>query len=494
MFEVNTLLAFIGLLVIITLIFLLLSKDSKMNSLQSAVNNLQRALDEMDEQAKLVVRTDIELNKAQEELDRKITSLYTLQKLSRSISSTLEENQIFKKVELSFLEDLGFQKALAFLFDEKENKFSLRLSLGYEEEEAAKIKIFIDAHKETYAGLIHNEKAVSSIASRENPADTKKTKETFGVVSFVFAPILAKEGNPGLLFVGAEKRDTIITEGDEELITILANQIGQALENARLFEKTWQAHQDLENRVEERTRELSRALEEVKKLSQRKNDFVSNVSHELRTPLTSIKGYASILLSGKLGVLPEEVGKRLAKINKHSDELVSFVNDLLDLSRIESGKVDLKLAPLNLKSVVDEVADLLAVQFKEKQIEFSSESPADLPEVMADYSQIKRTFINLINNSVKYTPQGKIKVNLTSMNKEVQVDVQDTGCGMPESAMDKLFTEFYRVDSVMNQEIKGTGLGLAMVKNIVNAHKGKIWVKSKVGSGTTFSFTLPQAY
>jgi signal transduction histidine kinase len=494
MFEVNAVLAFIGLLVVIVLTYLLLSKETKLTSLQAAVNNLQNALDEMDEQAKLVVRTDIELNKAQEELDRKITSLYTLQKLSRSISSTLEENQIFKKVELSYLEDLGFQKALAFLFDEKEKKFTLKLSLGYEEEEAAKIKTFIDAHKETYRELIHNEKAVSSIASRENPADTKKTKETFGVISFVFAPILTKEGNPGLLFVGAEKLDTIITEGDEELITILANQLGQALENARLFEKTWQAHQDLENRVEERTRELSKALEEVKKLSQRKNDFVSNVSHELRTPLTSIKGYASILLSGKLGALPEDVAKRLAKINKHSDELVQFVNDLLDLARIESGKVELKLAPLNLKAIVDEVADLLAVQFKEKQIEFSSESPADLPEVMADYSQIKRTFINLINNSIKYTPQGKIKISLTRREKEVQVDVSDTGCGMPESAMDKLFTEFYRVDSVMNQEIKGTGLGLAMVKNIVTAHKGKIWVKSKAGSGTTFSFTLPQAY
>jgi signal transduction histidine kinase len=494
MFEVNSLLAFIGLLVVIVLTFLLLAKGTKMSALESSINTLQRALDEMDEQAKLVVRTDIELNKAQEELDRKVSSLYALQKLSRTISSTLEENQIFKKVELNFLDELGFQKTLAFLYDGKEKRFSLRLALGYEEEEAVKIKAFIDGHKETYRDLILNEKAVSSIAARENPIDSQKTKEIFGVTSFVFAPILAKEGNPGLLFVGAEKPDTVITEGDEELITILANQIGQALENARLFEKTWQAHQDLENRVEERTRELSKALEEVKKISQRKNDFVSNVSHELRTPLTSIKGYASILLSGKLGALPEDVAKRLAKINSHSDELVQFVNDLLDLSRIESGKVELKLAPLNLKAVVDEVADLLAVQFKEKQIEFSCESPVDLPEVMADYSQIKRTFINLINNSIKYTPQGKITVRLARTDKEIQADVQDSGCGMPESAMDKLFTEFYRVDSVMNQEIKGTGLGLAMVKNIVAAHKGKIWVKSKVGSGTTFSFTLPLAY
>ena len=494
MLDFNAILAFLGLLSVIAMTYFLLLKDSKVKSLQASVTNLKKALDEMDEQAKLIVRTDIELNKAQEELDRKITGLYTLQKLSKAISSTLEENQIFKKIEPSHLADLGFQKALALLFDEKENEFLLRLNLGYDEAETAKIKSFIDANKESCFELIHNEKTVSSINTRNNPAETEEIKDVFGAASFVFTPIQAKEGYPGLLFVGSENQDTSINEGDEELITILANQIGQALENARLFEKTWLAHQDLEKRVEERTRELSTVLEEVRKINQRKNDFVSNVSHELRTPLTSIKGYASILLSEKLGALPEEVHKRLAKINKHSDELVQFVNDLLDLSRIESGKVELKLTPINLKNVVDEVADLLAVQFKEKQIEFASSSPEDLPEVMADYSQIKRVFINLINNSVKYTPQGKISVRLLKLDGQVQVNVQDTGCGIPEQALDKLFTEFYRVDSVMNQEIKGTGLGLALVKNIVTSHKGKIWVESKAGIGTTFSFTLPLAY
>ncbi len=494
MFNITTVLAFLGLSGVIIMTFVLISKETKIHSLQDSINKLQKALDEMDEQAKLIVRTDIELNKAQEDLDRKITGLYTLQKLSRSISSTLEENQVFKKIEPAYLTDLGFQKALAYLLDEKEKKFLLQMSLGYTEEEVMDINKFIETNKESYFQLINNEKAVSSITSGENPAFTKNIKEIFKVSSFVSSPILVKEGNPGLLFVGAENSDTTITEGDEDLITILASQIGQALENAGLFEKTWQAHQDLEKRVEERTRELSKVLEEVKKISQRKNDFISNVSHELRTPLTSIKGYASILLSGKLGTLPEEVHKRLEKINKHSDELVLFVNDLLDLSRIESGKVDLKLAPLNLKTVAEEVADLLAVQFKEKQIEFSCESPEDIPEILADYSQIKRVFINLINNSIKYTPRGKISIRLNKLNNEIQIDVQDTGCGIPETAIDKLFTEFYRVDSVMNQEIKGTGLGLALVKNIVSAHKGKIWVKSKIGQGTTFSFTLPQAY
>jgi two-component system phosphate regulon sensor histidine kinase PhoR len=307
----------------------------------------------------------------------------------------------------------------------------------------------------------------------------------------VAACIPTREGDKGVLLVGATDPEVIITEGDDELINILANQIGQALENARLFEKTWQAHQELEKRVEERTRQLSVALEEVKQISQRKNEFVSNVSHELRTPLTSIKGYASILLTGKLGQIPEEVHRRLDKINKHSDELVQFVNDLLDIARIESGRITLKLEPLSIKPIVDEINDMLAVQLRERKITFAWEQAGELPDVLADRQHIKRVFINLINNAIKYTPEGTITVHAEQKNRFVQVDVRDSGCGMPEDAMDKLFTEFYRVDSAINQEVKGTGLGLAMVKHIVEAHKGKIWVHSKLGTGSTFSFTLP---
>jgi signal transduction histidine kinase len=496
MFNFNTdslvnLFGFLSLSSISVLAIVLMVKINKINQLQISVNNLRKALDEMDEQAKLVVRTDIELNKAQEELDKKLTGLYTLQKLSRTISSTFEESQIFKKIDSVYLEDLGFEKALAFLWNDKDKIFQLYLNIGYHEEDFVKIKSFVNSDKDTYLEVIKNEKTISSIASKVI-TQKDKIKETFRVISFVISPILPKEGGRGFLFVGSEKTETIITAGDEELITILANQLGQALENARLFEKTWQAHQELEKRVEERTRELSIALEEVQKISKRKSDFVSSVSHELRTPLTSIKGYASILLTGKLGDVPEEVHKRLEKINKHSDELVQFVNDLLDISRIESGKLTLKLMPLNLKNIVEEVGDLLSVQIKEKQIDFTVNIPKNISEVLADYNQIKRVFINLINNAVKYTPaQGKITVGAHKLDKEVVIDIQDTGCGIPQDALDKLFVEFYRVDSAINQEVKGTGLGLTLVKNIIEAHKGKIWVKSKEGAGSTFSFNLP---
>lgn len=470
----------------------LMFKASQAAALQISVNNLRKALDEMDEQAKLVVRTDIELNKAQEELDKKLTGLYTLQKLSRNISSTLEENQIFTKIGAEQLGALGFDRAAAFLWQEKDRRFTQALELGYTPEESGSLRAYIDADKDFLLQLMQSDRAFSSIGAGD-AARKEKLRAQFKAGSFILCPVLPKEGARGILFVGTDVKDAIITEGDEELINILANQLGQGLENARLFEKTWSGHQELEKRVEERTRELSLALQEVKNISKRKTEFVSSVSHELRTPLTSIKGYASILLAGKLGAVPPEVQKRLEKINKHSDELVQFVNDLLDIARLESGRVTMKLMALDLRTLVDEIADVLTILMKEKSIAFACVVPEGIPDVLGDRDQIKRVFINLINNAIKYSPNGKITVTVTQAGNEVQVDVSDTGCGIPESAAGRIFEEFYRVDSAMNQDIKGTGLGLSLVKNIIEAHNGRIWVKSKAGEGATFSFTLPVA-
>ena len=284
-----------------------------------------------------------------------------------------------------------------------------------------------------------------------------------------------------------------MTEGDEELITILANQLGQALENARLFEKTWLAQQALEKKVEERTRQLSGALEEVKKISKRKTEFVSSVSHELRTPLTSIKGYASILLAGKLGNVPQEIKERLEKINRHSDELVHMINDLLDISRIESGRMTMQQESLNLKDIADKIADMLAVQIKDRRLELTVDIPANANKILADRNQIERVFTNLIWNACKFTPEkGRISISAHKEGKAVRVDIADTGCGIPESVQEAIFEEFYRVDNAINEQVKGTGLGLALVKHIIEAHQGRIWVKSKIGEGSTFSFTLPE--
>ncbi len=484
-------LGFAGMVTIISLATVLAWKMQRVKQLQSSVDRLRRSLDEMDEQAKLIVRTDMELNKTQEELDKKITGLYALQRLSRAVSTTLEESQIFKRIDAAYMEDTGFEKALAFLWNEQEKKFLLYLAIGYDEEAEA-IESFIISNQELYLNLIKNEKTLSSISL--DAGIKGNLNRRFRVSSFVIAPILPKEGDKGFLFVGTQNLDTLITEGDEELITILANQLGQALENARLFEQTWRAQQDLEMKVEERTRELTLALEEVKKISKRKTDFISSVSHELRTPLTSIKGYASILLTGKLGDLAAQARERIDKINRHSDELVHLVNDLLDISRIESGRMMMKQELQNLKNIAEQAVDLLSGQLREKQIELVLDIAADANTVFVDKSQIERVFINIIGNAIKFTPlKGKITICGHKQDNATQIDTTDTGCGIPPEAQEAIFEEFYRVDNPINQEVKGTGLGLSLVKHIIEAHKGKIWVKSKPGVGSTFSFTLPQS-
>lgn len=485
-----------SLLAIIILAMVIISKDEKIKGLQKKNLGLEKSLNEMDEQAKLIVRTDMELNKTQDELDKKMAGLYALQVLSRKISTTLEETQIFKllKETMSF-QELGFEKTCTFLWDEGNAKFTLQTAIGCPEGMTEAIIPSVNSEKEKYLEFIQQARGLFYNASGESAAGQfiEEIKRTFGVESFIIAPVLPKEGNKGFILAGTNAKDTVINQGDQELISILANQLGEALENARLFEKTWRAQQELEKKVAERTADLTRALSEVKSVSKRKSDFISAVSHELRTPLTSIKGYASILLAGKLGQVPAEIRERLDKINRHSDELVHMVNELLDISRIEAGKVGMKMERFELEGTLSAVMELLSVQAKEKEIDLKYQIAEGAKLVSADREQLKRVFINIVGNAIKFTPRkGKISIQARLLDNQVQIDISDTGSGIPPEAQEAVFEEFYRVDNAINQETKGSGLGLALVKRIIEAHQGKIWLKSKVGAGSTFSFTLPK--
>jgi signal transduction histidine kinase len=212
----------------------------------------------------------------------------------------------------------------------------------------------------------------------------------------------------------------------------------------------------------------------------------------LRTPLTSVKGYASLLMSGKLGEIPDGVKDRLEKINKHSDSLVKLINDLLDIARIESGRVEMKIAPHSIAATIENVRDLLTPQMKDKNIQFVADIAPNTPEVPMDASQVERVIINLVGNAVKFTrPNGTITAKTLLDANKITVMISDTGIGMKEEEMANLFNEFYRIDNEINQNVKGTGLGLALAKQIVEAHHGKMWVTSKVNEGSNFYFTLP---
>lgn len=482
------LLGLISLFSIICLASALVIKISQIRELGEKTRELEKSLEETDEQAKLIIRTDLELNKTQEELDKKISGLYILQKISQTVSTTLQEEEIFKRIEKSYLEDLGFTKTIFFTFD-RDKKLVVKLNYGYSEESLEKIKKDLD--EKVLPSLMNKPQLISSAKNQESELK-ELISSVFGISSFILSPLITKEGLCGLAFLGSETESSLITEGDEELVLILTNSISQALENAKLFEETYRSHQELERKVKERTRELSYALEEIKKISRRKTDFVSAVSHELRTPLTSIKGYTSILLSEKLGGLPKEVKERLERMNRHCDELVGLINDLLDLSRIETGKIKFEFIYQKLDSIISDVLELLSPQIKEKNIEIKLNIEREI-SVFVDQVQINRVFINIIGNALKFTPEnGRIAIEAKEKDNVVQVDISDTGIGISEKDLSFIFDEFYRVDNPINQKIKGTGLGLSLVKSIIEAHKGKIWIRSKLGEGSTFSFTLPK--
>jgi PAS domain S-box-containing protein len=225
-----------------------------------------------------------------------------------------------------------------------------------------------------------------------------------------------------------------------------------------------------------------------------KTEFVSTVSHELRTPMTSIKGYADLMLLGAAGQMNDDQRRFLGIIKANVDRLSVLVNDLLDISRLEGGRVELDIKPLSLEGLVDQVANTLRAKIADKGLTLSLHVPPDIPLVMGDRDRVIQILTNLVSNAYQYTPAGgSIDVRALCAAGRVQVDVADTGIGIAPEDQPKVFDRFFRADDPKVQEFSGTGLGLAIVKSLVEMQQGRIWLDSKVGKGSTFSFSLPMA-
>ncbi len=229
-----------------------------------------------------------------------------------------------------------------------------------------------------------------------------------------------------------------------------------------------------------------------------KSEFVANVSHELRTPMTSIKGYVDILLMGATGDLSEQQRAFLNVVKSNTERLVVLVNDLLEVSRLEAGKINLSIQPIDLQLIAADItAELHRRSERERRpVKIKLDARDALPLVLADGERVRQIIDNLVDNAYHYTPAGgKIVIRLTPGENEVQVDVQDNGIGIPLADQAQIFDRFYRGEDPLVLETPGTGLGLAVVKNLVEMHHGRIWVYStgRAGDGSVFSFTLPAA-
>jgi two-component system phosphate regulon sensor histidine kinase PhoR len=232
-------------------------------------------------------------------------------------------------------------------------------------------------------------------------------------------------------------------------------------------------------------------LTRIKQLENTRQEFVANVSHELRTPLSLIKGYVETLLESPRSD-PSVISRFLRTIEKHADRLHYLIEDLLTISRLESGQVMMNVQPVALRSEVARVLDDLSSRAEEKRVALENHVPEGL-SAQADAERLEQVFFNLIENAIKYgRERGRVTVGARAGDDgKVQLWVQDDGPGVPAESRDRVFERFYRVDRARSRESGGTGLGLAIVKHIVQAHRGEVWLQSELGQGSTFYFTLP---
>ena len=468
---------FLTLAVTIFLAFFLFGKLRHIASLEKRIKLLNKIIHDLDEQTKLIIKSDMELKLYQQEIDSEYTKLSLIKNLILSSINILDKEKLFLQINEKIINELGFAKGLIFDFSD----FGLKTNVNFTPQEVNLLKSIFRHKKET----------ISQSRLFKPPADVyRQLLPATQLRDIIAAPIKAKGKTHAIFVVADLLLRTEMKKSEEETFSIISLYLTQCMETVQLFEDLYNTKDELEKKIKERTNELVKSLRAFEAISKAKSDFISSVSHELRTPLTSVKGFSSLLVEEKFGKLPPEAKKRLATIDDNVDKLMNIVNTLLDISRIESGKMEVKIVPYDVIKLAKSVIDFLSPQSQPKNISLNLQAPEKL-EVYIDKDLIERVLINLINNAIKFTPEGgSITVRCSQDKNQAKIAISDTGVGIKKEDLGNIFQEFYRVNNPMNTKIKGSGLGLALIKRIIATHKEQLWAESEFGRGTTISFSL----
>jgi signal transduction histidine kinase len=408
------------------------------------------------------------------ELAQSVSELRALGDVSQAVNSTLDLENVLTTIAAKAVQLSNTEAGAIYVFDEQQQEFQLRATHGMDQvliEELREQKIG-PANPPIASGIRRNTPIEIADIRQEPSTPVNDIILRAGYRALLALPLSRPGQIVGLLVVRRREPGSFPKETVDLLKTFAAQSV-LAIQNARLFSE-----------IDEKSRQL-----EIE--SRHKSQFLANMSHELRTPLNAILGYTELILDNIYGEAPERMRQVIERVQTNGRHLLGLINDVLDLTKIEAGQLTLSLADYSLKELVDGVIIALEPLAVEKRLAFKAEVPADLPTGHGDERRISQVLLNLVGNAIKFTDEGEVAITASAANGSFTIAVCDSGPGISPSDQARIFEEFQQADSSSTRRKGGTGLGLSIAKRIVEMHKGQIWVKSALGKGSTFFFSLP---
>ncbi len=409
------------------------------------------------------------------ELAKSLYQLNVLYSTSSQLAGTLDKSKLINIMNNGLEKSLNFSLCHALVINEPENATLIINSLhpiSKRLEEGLKLRALIG-----YKSLFEDSELPFSLSINNiNPEINIKNNEGLFDLDILVWDRLFSSINTSDQFFGTVEiiREDRFTGEDSTCFQTVVKQVSLPLESALFYE------------------ELKKTNVKLEKLERLKSEFISIVSHELRTPITSIKSSLDMLLSGRMGGISDTQGNFLSLAQRNIDRLSGIINDLLDLSKIEAGKMEYRFAPCNIIEPVKFVLSSFEHLAKKKNIAIKLETGTEELKVNGDTARIEQVVSNLVSNAIKFTPEnGEIRVKIEEIGDRAKVSLTDNGIGIKKEDMPKVFDKFQQIESSLTRKVGGTGLGLPIAKQLVEAHGGEIWFESEFEKGSTFSFIIP---
>lgn len=423
------------------------------------------------------------------------SSLYdgrqVIAELSDKLSTTLRVKSIYKFVFDSISKSMHSRSLLLLLYDEKSEKYKIQYSYGQRPISSTNLV----GEKRLHLSFIKQNKPII-VEELRNTSYVKYRKTIDFLLGHgveILVPLNLKKKTIGAIALGHKESKDIYNQEDLQVLEIIGTQSAIAIKNALQYEEVKNFGNKLKKEVESATAELRAANEELMKLDEAKSEFVSIASHQLRTPLTVIKGYISMILQGDFGKLSDNQIVPINKVFASNERLIQLVENLLNISRIESGRLRFNYQIMDIEPLVSDIYEELLESAKKKGLKFIYNKPETrLPDVNMDEEKMRQVVMNLTDNSIKYTKKGKIEIELKQVGEYIEYSVTDNGMGIKKEDLPNLFKKFSRGTGTSLVHTEGTGLGLYVAKQMVDAHEGRVWAESEgPDKGARFVFQIP---